>query len=82
MKTFNKVSNWLNKILDPYEMSDEDLTIPEKCEILSLDVEFLKEKILKLEDENISLTNELYKLQNSLDARIDIFAEKLGISNV
>ena len=82
MKLFNKVVNWFNDALVPYNESDSELSLPEKCEIMSLDIEFLKTKIVKLEDENISLTNELYKLQNSLDARIDIFAEKLGILNV
>lgn len=32
------------------------------------------ETMKKLEDENLSLTNELYRLENSLDARIDILA--------
>jgi len=36
----------------------------------------LEQRILKLEDENISTTNELYRLENSLDARIDILMEK------
>lgn len=38
-------------------------------------IEELEERVLKLEDENISTTNELYRLENSLDARIDILAE-------
>ena len=33
------------------------------------------EDIKRLEEENISTTNELYRLENSLDARIDILAE-------
>lgn len=36
----------------------------------------LEERIIKLEDENLSTTNELYRLENSLDARIDILMEK------
>jgi hypothetical protein len=35
-------------------------------------IQKLEQRVLKLEDENISLTNELYRLENSLDARIDI----------
>lgn len=35
----------------------------------------LEERVIKLEDENISMTNELYRLENSLDSRIDILAE-------
>ena len=33
-----------------------------------------------LEEENVSTTNELYRLENSLDARIDILAEHCRIS--
>ena len=36
--------------------------------------------VKKLEEENISLTNELYRLENSLDARIDILAERCRIN--
>ena len=35
----------------------------------------LEDRIGKLEQENIELTNELYRMENSLDARIDILAE-------
>jgi hypothetical protein len=50
-------------------------------DILFRKIEELEQRILKLEDENISTTNELYRLQNSLDARIDILAEKCGCIN-
>ncbi len=39
----------------------------------------LEAKVEKLEDENIELTNELYRMENSLDARIDILAERCRI---
>lgn len=39
----------------------------------------LENRVKYLEDENIGLTNELYHLENSLDARIDILAEKFGV---
>ena len=35
--------------------------------------------IKRLEEENIGTTNELYRLENSLDARIDIIAEHCRI---
>ena len=38
------------------------------------------EDIKRLEEENISTTNELYRLENSLDARIDILAEHCRIN--
>ena len=47
-------------------------------EVLFRKIKELEERIIKLEDENISTTNELYRLENSLDARIDILAEKCG----
>ena len=39
----------------------------------------LQEKVGCLEEENVSTTNELYRLENSLDARIDILAEHCRI---
>jgi hypothetical protein len=45
-------------------------------DILFKKIEELELRIVKLEDENISTTNELYRLENSLDARIDILAER------
>ena len=32
----------------------------------------LENRVKVLEEENVSLTNELYRMENSLDARIDI----------
>jgi hypothetical protein len=40
----------------------------------------LEDRISKLEEENIGLTNELYRMENSLDARIDILAEHCRIN--
>ena len=39
----------------------------------------LEDKVRKLEEENVELTNELYRMENSLDARIDILAERCRI---
>ena len=44
------------------------------------EIQNLEQRVLKLEDENTSLTNELYRLENSLDSRIDILFEKLGVN--
>ncbi len=35
----------------------------------------LENRVIKLEEENVEITNQLYRLENSLDARIDILAE-------
>ena len=40
----------------------------------------LEDRIKVLEEENIELTNELYRMENSLDARIDILAERCRIN--
>ena len=40
----------------------------------------LEDRISKLEEENIGLTNELYRMENSLDARIDILVERCRIN--
>ncbi len=61
-------------LIKDYEINGE--------ESLNDKIQKLEDRIIKLEDENISLTNELYRLENSLDARIDILAEKLGVNYV
>jgi hypothetical protein len=40
----------------------------------------LENRVIKLEEENVELTNELYRMENSLDARIDILAEHCRIN--
>ncbi len=40
----------------------------------------LQSKLELLERENIEVTNELYRMENSLDARIDILAEHCRIN--
>lgn len=41
----------------------------------------LEDRVEVLESENKELTNELYRMENSLDARIDILAEHYKINN-
>lgn len=40
----------------------------------------LEQRVKVLEEENVETTNELYRLENSLDARIDIIAERCQIN--
>ena len=40
----------------------------------------LENRIQVLEEENVELTNELYRMENSLDARIDILVERCRIN--
>ena len=40
----------------------------------------LEQRVRLLEEENVETTNELYRMENSLDARIDILAEHCRIN--
>jgi hypothetical protein len=42
-------------------------------------LEELESRVKVLEEENVGTTNELYRMENSLDARIDILVEHLRI---
>lgn len=63
-------TNWFRKW-----SFNEDVPMDELYERL---VE-LEAKVERLEEENVELTNELYRMENSLDARIDIIAERCRI---
>jgi len=52
---------------------------PTPLEILSQKVQQLEDRVRVLEEENIEQTNSLYEAWNSLDARIDILAEKFRV---
>ena len=73
-----------------FDMFTKDYQVNEGSISLYDRIRELEEKYLgllmdvkRLEGENIELTNELYRLENSLDARIDILVEKCGcIDNV
>ena len=77
--------NWFQKKwgkIDEVPMDD----VYNRLSDLEIQVKELQEKyqgalldIKRLEEENISTTNELYRLENSLDARIDILAEHCRI---
>lgn len=57
-------------VREKWNLSDK-VPIDELCEKLQQ----LEARVKVLEEENTSVTNELYRLENSLDARIDILAE-------
>jgi len=57
-------------------LSDLEITVRQLEEKYSGALEDIK----RLEEENIETTNELYRLENSLDARIDILAEHCRIN--
>ena len=56
-------------VCDDSEIYGKLVELEEKYNALLLDVK-------RLEEENIETTNELYRVENSLDARIDILAER------
>lgn len=60
-------------IEDHIDIYSKLVELEEKYQDLLLDVK-------RLEEENIETTNELYRLENSLDARIDILAERCRIN--
>lgn len=62
-RMFEKLNDSLNQ---RYEMNDSGI-----CSLMS-EIQTLKDRVEVLEQENIETTNELYRLQNSLDSRIDI----------
>ena len=65
-------TNWFQK-----KWGFEDTVLVD--ELYSRIVE-LEERVKLLEQENVETTNELYRLENSLDSRIDIIAEHCQIN--
>lgn len=55
--------------------NNKDYVLTEEYKSLLDRIELLENKVRHLEEENIETTNELYRLENSLDARIDILYE-------
>ncbi len=71
-------TNWFQKkwgFEDPV-LIDELYSRVVDLEILVKDLEL---RIEELQRENVETTNELYRMENSLDARIDIIAERCRI---
>jgi hypothetical protein len=67
---------------DPYWFFNKwgNLDDQTPVETLFEKIEELESRIKVLEEENVSTTNELYRMENSLDARIDIIAERCRIN--
>jgi hypothetical protein len=49
---------------------------PSPLEVLAEKIQQLEDRVKVLEEENVAQSNALYECWNSLDARIDILAEK------
>jgi hypothetical protein len=56
--------NWFNKVVKDYDLEDIDESLLNIIANLEL-------RVLKLEEENIELTNCLYEVENRLQANID-----------
>ena len=56
--------NWFNRVVDDYSIVDVDESLLNIIANLEL-------RVLKLEEENVELTNCLYEVENRLQAQID-----------
>ena len=63
-----------------YDKQNNEYSLIELLQQLTQHVIKLEERIKVLEEENINTTNEIYRMENSLDARIDILAEHCRIN--
>jgi peptidoglycan hydrolase CwlO-like protein len=52
---------------------------PTPGDVIHQKLQELEDRIKVLEEENVGLSNALYEMENSLDARIDILAERCRI---
>ena len=66
---------WGIKIKEEIPMDD----VYDRLSELEVKVMQLQTRVEELERENVETTNELYRMENSLDARIDILAEHCRI---
>jgi hypothetical protein len=56
--------NWFNRVVEDYDVEDVDESLLDIIADLEL-------RVLKLEEENVELTNCLYEVENRLQAQID-----------
>jgi hypothetical protein len=59
-----KIFNWFNRVVEDYDIGDVDISLLNIIADLEL-------RVLKLEEENIELTNCLYEVENRLQSQID-----------
>ena len=56
--------NWFNRFAEDYDLEDDHVTLFGR-------ISDLEERVLKLEMENVELTNCLYEVENRLQSKID-----------
>lgn len=70
-----KIKGWIKSLFSDYVKYDHQYDL--EMDSLYDQICNMKQRIAKLEEENTSTTNELYRLENSLDSRIDILTEEI-----
>ena len=68
----------IKKFVDWFFSPTEKPIIEDHLDLCTRLIE-LENRVELLERENVETTNELYRMENSLDARIDIIAERCRI---
>jgi len=68
----------IKKFVDWFFAPTQKLIVEDHLDLYTRLME-LENRIELLERENVETTNELYRMENSLDARIDILAERCRI---
>jgi len=56
--------NWFSRFTEEYDLEDNRETLFER-------ISDLEERVLKMEMENVELTNSLYEIENRLQTKID-----------
>ena len=79
-----KIKNLIDFYKNLYsEKMNSSSLVSDDGEVLTLldKIEQLENRIVKLEDENVSLTNELYRLENSFESKFEsLFPTNLDLS--
>jgi len=55
--------NWFNRVVEDYTLEDDESLLDRIAD--------LEARVIKLEEENVELTNCLYEVENRLQAKID-----------
>jgi predicted nucleic acid-binding Zn-ribbon protein len=58
-------------LMKMYQVSEEDLSLGQRIRTLEEKYQNLLEDVVRLENENIELTNSIYECENRLQAQID-----------
>jgi hypothetical protein len=62
---------WIDNFLKPYQVSEFDMSVFDKVNILEEKYNSLLLDVKRLEEENVELTNCLYEVENRLQSKID-----------